>query len=117
MRNPVAAARAVGAGALAVEAIVLLLAILPLIKLGAHLTGAAIAVVVALAVLCLVLAGLLRYRWAWYAALLPQVALLASGYFHVALAVLGVLFGLLWLYVLNVRRTVLGAPHIRRRWG
>lgn len=109
LRNPFAAVRGVGAGALVVEAIVLLLAIVPLIKLGAHVTGAAVAVVVTLAVLCLLLAGLLRYRWAWYVGLVPQVALLASGYFHVALAVLGVLFGLLWLYVLNVRRSVLGS--------
>jgi hypothetical protein len=108
LRNPPAAVRGVGAGALVIEAIVLLLAILPIHVLGVRSAGAAIASVVSLAVVCILLAGLLRYSWAWWGALVPQVALIACGYFHVALAILGVLFLLLWIYVLSIRRTVLG---------
>jgi hypothetical protein len=108
LRNPTAAVRGVGAASLAGEAIVLLLAIQPMRVLGVRLTGAAIASIVALAVLCLLLAGLLRYNWAWRAGIVIQVLLIGCGYFHISLAILGVLLGALWFYVLLVRRSVLG---------
>ncbi|GIH19944.1 DUF4233 domain-containing protein [Rugosimonospora africana] len=109
LRNPAGAVRGVGAGTLVLEAIVLLLAIVPLTKLGGvHSPGAAIGAVLGLVVLCVVLAGLLRHRWAWYAGIVLQVALFACGLFHIALAVLGVLFGAVWGYVLYVRRSVTG---------
>jgi len=109
LRSPTAAARGVGAGALAMEAVVLLLAIQPIRVLGANLTGVAIGVILALAVACLLLASQLRRRWAWYAGGGIQVVILACGFvFHGSLAVLGAVFGLVWLYVLHVRRTVLG---------
>jgi Protein of unknown function (DUF4233) len=107
LRNPAAAVRGVGAGALAMEALVLLLAIAPLVKLGGHLTGAAIGAILALAAACVLLAGLLRYPWAWWAGGVVQVALLGCGLLHLALAVLGVLFGGVWGYVLYVRGSVL----------
>jgi hypothetical protein len=109
LRNPTAAVRGVGAGALAVEALVLMLAIAPLAKLGpgsVRDTGVAIGLVIGLAVVAGLLAGFLRYGWAWWAALVVPVGLLAGGYLHWALAVLGILFAMLWGYVLNVRRTV-----------
>lgn len=109
LRNPQAAVRGVAAGALCVEAFVLLLAIVPLHVLGVRDAGVAIGCVVGLAVLCILLAGMLRRRWAWPAGFAPQVLLIACGYFHVALAVVGVLFLLVWAYVMNLRRTVLGA--------
>jgi hypothetical protein len=108
LRNPVAAVRGVGAGALSIEALVLLLAIVPLHMLDVRMAGLAIGVVVGLAVLCLLLAGALRRSWAWRAAVGVQVLLIACGFFHVALAVLGVLFTAVWFYVLSVRRSVLG---------
>jgi uncharacterized protein DUF4233 len=108
LRNPAAAVRGVGAGSLVIEAIVLLLAILPLHVLGVRDAGTAIASVITLAVVCVLLAGMLGRSWAWWGGFVPQVALLACGYFHVALAVLGVLFLLLWIYVMSVRRSVLG---------
>jgi hypothetical protein len=87
-------------------ALVLTLAIVPLIRLKAP--GAAVATVVALAVVAIVLCGLLRRAWAWYAALVVPAALLAATVWHPALGVLGGLFGLMWAYMLHVRRTVLG---------
>ena len=42
------------------------------------------------------------------AGLVLQVVLIACGYFHISLAILGVLFLLVWLYALSVRRSVLG---------
>jgi hypothetical protein len=109
LRNPPAAVRGVGAGALAVEALVLLLAIAPLAKIGGRDTGAAIGLVAGLAVVAGMLAGLLRYPWAWWAGATVPVGLLVGGLLHWSLVVLGVVFGLLWGYVLNVRRTVLGS--------
>jgi hypothetical protein len=109
LRNPAAAVRGVGAGTLAIEALVLLLAILPLAKLGGHRSGAAIGAAVGLAVLSAVLAGLLRHRWAWYAGIGLQVALIACGpLLNVMLAIVGLIFGGVWAYVLSVRRKVLG---------
>jgi Protein of unknown function (DUF4233) len=105
LRDPAAAVRGVGAGALGTEALVLLLAIVPLIKLRGP--GAAIALVVVLALLALVLAALLRHAWAWYAAAVIPVALVGGGLLHGALAVVGVVFALLWAYVLHVRHSVL----------
>ncbi len=109
LRNPAAAVRGVGAAGLAVEALVLLLAIQPMRVLGVRLTGAAIGTVVGLAVVCLALCGVLRKAWAWYAGFVVQVVLIAAGFvFHVSLTVVGVLFLLLWTYIMSVRRTVLG---------
>jgi hypothetical protein len=106
LRNPPAAVRGAGAGALATMAVVLLMAIVPLIKLEAP--GAAVATVVVLAVVAGVLCGMLGRAWAWRAGWVVPVALLVSGLmWNVVLTVLGVLFALLWGYVLYVRRSVL----------
>jgi hypothetical protein len=106
LRNPPAAVRGAGAGALAAMALVLLMGIVPLIRLDAP--GAAIVVLAALAGVAIVLCGLLRHNWAWYAAIAVPAVLLAAGFLHLALAVLGVMFALLWAYILYVRRSVLG---------
>ena len=87
----------------------MLLAIVPLHVLGVRNAGLAIGCVAGLAVLCILLAGLLRFAWAWWGGIVVQVLLIACGYFHIALTVAGVLFLLLWFYVLSVRRTVLGS--------
>jgi hypothetical protein len=108
LRNPAAAVRGVGAGTLAIEALVLLLAIQPIRVLGGDLSGAAIAVIVVLALASALLAGLLRRGWAWHAATGLQVLLLGAGLLHWSLAVLGLVFGLVWWYVLHVRRRILG---------
>ncbi|MEJ3749682.1 DUF4233 domain-containing protein [Actinomycetes bacterium KLBMP 9797] len=109
LRNPRGAVRGLGAATLVLEALVLVLGIQPLRVLGGDLSGAAIWLLVALAVACVVLLGLLRHSWAWYVAAGLQVVLLLGGFLHGALAVLGVLFALVWLYVLHVRRTILSS--------
>jgi len=108
LRNPEAAVRGAGVAALAVEALALLLAIQPIRVLGGGLGGWAIAAVLTIVGLAVVLAGLLRHRWAWYAGTLLQVALLVSGVLNGALLVLGVIFGLAWAAVLYLRWRVLG---------
>ncbi|AEV82259.1 hypothetical protein ACWT_1242 [Actinoplanes sp. SE50] len=108
LRNPEAAVRGLGAGTLALEAIVLLLAIQPIRILGGHLSGWGIGLVIGLAVVAALLAGCMRQRWGWGAGTALQVLLLASGLVHWSLAALGVIFGLAWAYATYVRRSILG---------
>ncbi|SBT49774.1 DUF4233 domain-containing protein [Micromonospora narathiwatensis] len=108
LRNPEKAVRGLGAGTLALEALVLLLAIQPIRLVGGHLNGVAIGVIVALAVVCVVLAGQMGRGWAWYAGTVVQGLLMLSGLLHWSLLVLGVVFALVWAYALHVRRVILG---------
>lgn len=106
LRNPTAAVRGLGAGTLVMEAVVLLLAIAPLRALG-ELTGATLGTVLGLVVAAAIVAGLLRRPWAWHAGTAVQILLALAGLLHWSLGVLGVVFGLVWVYVLHVRRTIL----------
>ncbi|HEX5741873.1 MAG TPA: DUF4233 domain-containing protein [Pilimelia sp.] len=108
LRNPAAAVRGLGAGALVMEAVVLLLAVQPLRVLGGGLGAPALLVVLCLAAAHLLLVGLTGRAWAWRAAAAGQVLLLACGLLHPALGALGVVFGAVWWYLLRVRRTILG---------
>ncbi|MEU7620085.1 DUF4233 domain-containing protein [Micromonospora rifamycinica] len=108
LRNPEAAVRGLGAGTLALEALVLLLAIQPIRVVGGDFGGAAIAATVALAVAAVLLAGLMRRRWAWSAGTVLQGLLLLAGLLHWSLFGLGVIFALVWAYALHVRRVILG---------
>jgi Protein of unknown function (DUF4233) len=108
LRNPEAAVRGLGSGALALEAIVLLLAIQPIRIMGGHLSGWGIGAVVALAVLCALVAGSMRRRGAWAAGTVLQVLLVAAGLLHWSLAALGLIFGAAWAYASYVRRSILG---------
>jgi hypothetical protein len=108
LRNPQAAVRALGAGTLGLEAIVLLLAIQPIRVLGGDLSGWGIGTVVGLAVLCAAVAGAMRRRWAWPAGTVLQILLLAAGLLHWSLGALGLIFGAAWAYATHVRRTILG---------
>ncbi|MCW3816857.1 DUF4233 domain-containing protein [Micromonospora sp. DR5-3] len=108
LRNPDKAVRGLGAGTLALEALVLLLAIQPIRVVGGHLSGAAVGAIVALAVACVVLAGQMKRSWAWHAGTVLQGLLMLSGLLHWSLLVLGVIFALVWAYALHVRRVILG---------
>jgi len=108
LRNPQAAVRGLGAGTLVLEAIVLLLAIQPIRLLGGNLSGWGVAAVITLAVLCALVAGLMKRRWAWHVGTALQVLLLAAGLLHWSLAVLGLIFGAAWGYATYVRQSILG---------
>ncbi|WP_089158080.1 DUF4233 domain-containing protein [Micromonospora sp. NBS 11-29] len=108
LRNPDRAVRGLGAGTLSLEALVLLLAIQPIRVVGGDLGGAAVGVIVALAVACVVLAGMMRRPWAWHVGTVLQGLLLLSGLLHWSLFALGVIFALVWAYALHVRRVILG---------
>ncbi|MGW4461414.1 DUF4233 domain-containing protein [Micromonospora sp. NPDC004704] len=108
LRNPVRAVRGLGAGTLVIEMLVLLLAIQPIRIVGGDLSGTAIWTIVALAVVAVLLSGMLARAWAWHAATVLQGLLLLSSFLHWSLGVLGLIFALVWAYVLHVRRTILG---------
>ena len=86
----------------------LLLAIQPIRIMGGHLSGWGVGAVVALAVVAFALTGMMKRRWAWAAGTVLQVLLLASGYLHWALTLVGLIFGAAWGYALYVRRSILG---------
>jgi hypothetical protein len=109
LKNPLAAARGVGIGTLILEAIALLLAIQPMRVIAPDTPGWALGVVAALALSCIVVAGLLRRPWGWHAGTALQVAVILTGVFQYALFIFGAVFLATWLYVLKVRADV-GKP-------
>ncbi|HEU5028472.1 MAG TPA: DUF4233 domain-containing protein [Spirillospora sp.] len=105
--NPV---RRLYATVLACEAIVIALAI-PVAVAVLDVSGAtAGAVCGGLAVLCLLMAGLLRFRWSFAAGSVLQVAIIATGFMVPAMFFLGVLFGALWLTAFWMGRKVERLP-------
>jgi hypothetical protein len=111
LRNPVAAARGVGAATLLLEALVLLLALVPLTKLSGHVSPGVIGILLGLVVVCVVTCGLLKRGWAWHLGTAIQVAIILTGFLNWALLVLGVVFLAIWAYVLYVRRTIQRPAH------
>jgi hypothetical protein len=98
--------RRLGAMVLVCEAIVIALAIPVAIAVG-HTDGktAGIAGGVA-AVLCVVLTGLLRYRWAFVAASVLQVLVILSGFVVSTMFFMGAIFASLWITAIWLGRTV-----------
>jgi hypothetical protein len=57
-----------------------------------------------LAAACLLLAGLLRYRWAYVAGTIVQILAIATGIMVSTMFFLGALFGVLWATAIWVGR-------------
>lgn len=102
MRSP---RRVMCASVLGFECIVLGLVTPVLISVEDISTGVALAIGLGLALAAVVIAGLLRAEWAYYAGFALQVAALALGFVVPAMFVLGLIFGALWTtaYVLGRR--------------
>lgn len=62
-----------------------------------------------LAVAGLIIAGLLRYRWAYIAGSILQILVIATGFVVPVMFFLGVIFGLLWATSIWLGRRVEGA--------
>jgi hypothetical protein len=92
-------------GTLILESIVVLLAIAPL-DMMVGITGTQMAVLAGLAVACLLVCGLLRRPWGWHVGTALQVAVTLTGFYLATMFVLGLVFLLLWLYLLRLRVTV-----------
>ncbi|MCW0214692.1 MAG: DUF4233 domain-containing protein [Pseudonocardia sp.] len=108
-RDPMKGIRGIFAAVLVLETIAVLLALLVVSKFteGA-LNGAGLAIVWVLALLMVVACAVQRKPWGLGFALVLQVALIACGFIHASLAVLGVIFGLVWVALLLMRRDVAG---------
>ena len=93
MGNP---RRSMCATMLALQCIVLGLSTPVLITIADVDAATAVTIGLGLAALALIVAGLLRYEWAYYAGFAVQVATLALGFVVPAMFVLGVVFGSLY---------------------
>ncbi|WP_310964222.1 DUF4233 domain-containing protein [Nocardioides terrisoli] len=81
---------------LSLEAIVLGLSTIVLVSLTSIATSTGLAIGLGLFVACLLVAGLLRFRWAYVLGWGIQVAALALSAVITAMIVLGVVFMVLW---------------------
>lgn len=94
---------------LIMEAVVVLLAIVPSIRLEHVHGGTAGAVGGAIAVVAIILSGMVGrpgMGWALYAGSVFQLAVIASGVFVPAMYILGVIFALLWFTGIWLARKV-----------
>jgi len=107
LRNPSRALRGLGSIALTLEAVVLLLAIQPIRITEGAISAAQLVLLLGSASGAILLTGMLRSPWGWALAGALQAVLIAAGLLHWMIGVVGVLFGLVWLFVLYVRYKVL----------
>jgi MFS superfamily sulfate permease-like transporter len=89
------------------EAIVVLLALLVFARFGSGPPAVGTAVIVGLAVLMIVGSGLQRRSWGLGYALVLQFVTIMAGFVLVTpLGVVGVIFGIVWVVLLLMRRDV-----------
>lgn len=99
--------RAVMAGTLILEVIVVLLA-LPVVQMvGGGLTAWSLAYILGLALALVALAGLQGRPWAIWANLAVQSVLIAGVAVHPAVGLVGVLFAVVWALIAYLRAEVL----------
>lgn len=106
MSDPLQGLRGVFAGTLVMEAIVVGLALLVVDRLGDGLGGPAGWYTAGLALAMVVAAFVQRRPWGLGLALVLQVAMVAGWFAHPALGGLGILFVLVWGYLLYLRWAV-----------
>jgi hypothetical protein len=102
------AVRGLFAGALTLEALVVLFVPRAIAQFGDGLTGVRLGLLLGLAALLLVVAFSQRRRWAVAAGTVLQAAVIACGLLTAAMYALGIVFALIWVYLLRVRRDLLG---------
>lgn len=104
--DPLRGLRGVYAGTLVMECIVVGLALMVVARLGGGLGGPGGWYTGALAVALLLAAFVQRMPWGLGLALALQVAMVVGWFAHPALGVVGLLFVLVWAYLLYVRQQV-----------
>ena len=92
------------AGTLVLEAIVVLLALPVVAKLGGGVSLLSGGYIVVLTVLMIVGSGMQRRPWALGLSLALQVAMILGFFVHPALGAMGLIFGAVWVYILYLRR-------------
>lgn len=88
--------RGMAAAVLTLEAIVLALSVPVMIAVSDVSSSTALAVGLGLAVVCIVLAGMLRRDWAYGAGYVVQGAAIGLGFVVTTMFFLGAIFALLW---------------------
>jgi hypothetical protein len=104
--DPMKGIRGVFAATLVLESIVVLLALLVLPKFGDGATPLGVGLIAAVAVGMIVASGLQRRPYGLAVALGLQVAVLLCGFLVPALAIMGIVFVLVWAGLLFLRRDV-----------
>lgn len=99
--------RGVMAGTLILEAIVVLLALPVVGKVGGGLTPASTAYFVGLAVVLVLLCGVQGRPWAIWVNLAMQLVLIAGVFIYGAVGIVGVIFLIVWLMIAYLRAEVL----------
>jgi hypothetical protein len=111
--DPVRAGRALGGAAAAIlllEGIAVLFVPRGIAQSGDGLTGFRLTVLIALAAVLIVASGLQRRPQGLLVGTVLQVPLLLTGLFGSAMWLVGGLFVLIWAYLLQVRKDLLGSP-------
>ncbi len=106
MSDPLQGLRGVFAGTLVLEAVVVGLALLVVDQLGGGVGSPAGWYTAGLALVMMVAAFVQRRPWGLGLALMLQFAMVAGWFAHPALGGLGLLFILVWAYLLYLRRAV-----------
>ena len=99
--------RGVMAGTLILEAIVVLLALPVVARIGGGLTAASGGYLIGLAVVLVLFAGIQGRSWAIWANLVLQAVLIAGFAVHGAIGFIGLVFLGVWLLIAYLRREVL----------
>jgi hypothetical protein len=111
--DPVRAARALGgaaAGVLGLEGIAVLFVPRGIAQSGPGLTGVRLTLLVVLAVVLLLSAGLQRRPYGLALGTAVQVPLLLTGLLNSVMWIVAGVFVLIWLYLLQVRKDLIGSP-------
>jgi uncharacterized protein DUF4233 len=111
--DPVRAGRALAGAAAAVlllEGIAVLFVPRGIAQSGDGLTGFRLTVLIVLAVLLILASGLQRRPQGLLIGTVLQVPLLLTGLFGVAMWLVGGVFLLIWAYLLQIRKELLGSP-------
>ena len=111
--DPVRAGRALGGAAAAIlllEGIAVLFVPRGIAQSGPGLTGARLTFLVVLAVVLILASGLQRRPRGLLIGTVLQVPLLLTGLLGSAMWLVGGVFVLIWLYLLQIRKELLGSP-------
>ena len=111
--DPVRAGRALGGAAAAIlllEGIAVLFVPRGIAQSGDGLTGFRLTVLIVLAVLLVLASGVQRRPQGLVVGTVLQVPLLLTGFFGSAMWLVGGVFVLIWAYLLQIRKELLGSP-------
>ena len=105
-KDPWKSFRGIVSGTLILEMIVILLALPVVIRLSPGLSGLKVAYVLVLAAACFAGCIVVKKPWAMPAICVLQVAVIAGFVVHWGIGAVGVVFGIVWAYIVFIERDV-----------